>query len=126
MCWAARLSSAAGVPGLGLQWDTGEKGTVLLVCPGGLPPETEANVPQPRIQLGGRMRTVTGDSGWQLSRVEESALSNSGVRTTGYGNSANRLSGEVSPEMPSRVGLGDSGNVAVQAEAIATRLDTEI
>lgn len=52
-------------------------------------------------------------------------MNKSGVGTAGSGNSAHRISKEVGAEMPSGVGLGDSGNVAVYTEAIAARLAAE-
>lgn len=53
-------------------------------------------------------------------------MSNSGVRTAGYGDSARRISRGLRAEMPSGAGLGDSGNVAVYTEAIAARLAAEM
>lgn len=64
----------------------GGRGTVFFACPGARwrrRPRTEENVSQIRIQFGNGMRTVTWDPGWQLSRVQESWLGNSGSRMTG-------------------------------------------
>lgn len=70
VCRGAGLNSAAGVCGPGVKWGKEEKTTVFLACPVvSAAPEDRGNVSQPQIQFGSKMRTVTWNSGRQLSRV---------------------------------------------------------